>query len=77
MELLNGLKKEEANDWEVEVTSCKNNDKDRFSIHIEPNKIGIEVVGKFEKPEDLDSVFALVRKCVEEALAAQGRLVNI
>jgi transcriptional regulator with XRE-family HTH domain len=85
-ELLNGPAKneieirviiEETDDWEVGVMDLTNNGKDRFSIHIGPSKIGVEVTGKFEKPEDLDNVFARARKCAEETLAAQERLVGI
>ena len=82
-ELLNGPRKEEieirviieeTNEWEVGTMDLRENSKDRFSVHIGPEKIGVEFTGKFEKPEDLDDVFARARKCAEETLAAQGRL---
>jgi transcriptional regulator with XRE-family HTH domain len=85
-ELLNGPTKneveirviiEETDDWEVGVMDLTGNGKDRFSVHTGPNKIGVEVSGKFDGPEDLDNVFARARKCAEETLAAQGRLAGI
>jgi transcriptional regulator with XRE-family HTH domain len=85
-ELLNGPKKneieirviiEETDDWEVEKMELTSGGKDRFSVHIGPGKIGVEVTGKFETVEDLDAVFARARKCAEETLVAQGRLLTV
>ena len=85
-ELLNGPQKneieirvilEETDNWKMGVMDLTETGKDRFSIHIGPEKIGIEVMGRFEKPEDLDDVFARARKCAVETLAAQGRLGEI
>ena len=84
--LLNGPQKneweirvilEETDDWEVERMDLTNGSKNRFSVHIGPGKIGVEVSGRFDGPEDLDDVFSRARKCAEETLVAQGKLARI
>lgn len=65
---------EETDTWEVENMDLTTDARDFFSVHIGPHKIGITVVGRFERSEDVDATLEKAKNRILTAMATRDAL---